>query len=149
VEVVSDDQERLARLAGDGFDPRQVAYVEQPVELPAACRGSAEITEEIPTRIRVSLDMRTAGLLVLADLWDPGWRAYLGGRAVPILRANHALRGVAVPAGTGSLEFRYEPSGEAAGLLLCAIGLPGVAAWFAAAVWRSRRAARQEHRYNL
>ena len=74
VETVSDDQERLAKLAADDFDPRQVAYVEDGdrSQLPAACRGSAEIVEEIPTRIEVSLDMQTPGLVVLADLWDVG-----------------------------------------------------------------------------
>ena len=62
--------------------------------------------------------METAGLVVLADRWDIGWRAYLDGRPVPILQANHALRGVVVPAGTGTLEFRYQPASFAWGLRL-------------------------------
>ena len=77
VETVAEDKARLAKLAADDFNPREVAYVESPVNLPGPCRGTASIVEEIPTRIRVSVQMETPGLVVLADLWDKGWQAYL------------------------------------------------------------------------
>ena len=64
------------------------------------------------------MKMETPGLVVLADVWDKGWRAYLNGQPAPILRTNHAVRGVIVPAGTGTLEFRYEPASFALGLKL-------------------------------
>ncbi len=66
----------------------------------------SEISDEQPTRISVSMKMETPGLVVLADLWDKGWRAYLNGQPNADLRANHAVRGVVVPAGTGRLEFQ-------------------------------------------
>src|SRR5208283_371006 len=94
VEVVADDNERLGKLALPEFNPRAVAYVETPADLPADCRGAAKITSEIPTRIVVTAQMETPGLLVLADRWDKGWRACLNGKPVPILKTNHALRGV-------------------------------------------------------
>ena len=95
VDVVADDQERLKRMAAADFNPRQIAYVEAPLErsLPETCRGEARIVNETPTRVTISLDMDTPGLVVLADLWDRGWRAYLDGQRVPVLRANHAVRG--------------------------------------------------------
>jgi hypothetical protein len=138
VEVAADKQERLAKLSADNFNPRQVAYVEEPVELPAKCRGAAKIAEEIPTRVKVSLDMQTPGLVVLADRWDAGWHAYCDGKALPILQTNHALRGVVVPAGKGTIEFRYEPSGFAWGLRLCAMASLALTVWAAAVVWMSR-----------
>jgi uncharacterized membrane protein YfhO len=66
--------------------------------------------------------MDSPGLVVLADLWDVGWRAYLHGRPLAVLRVNHTLRGVVVPAGNATLEFRYEPAGMDLGL-----GLAGLA----------------------
>ncbi len=75
VETVEDDQERLEKMADLGFDPRHVAYVETPLDLPSHCEGTAKIVGEIPTRVTVSLDMETPGLVVLADLWDKGWKA--------------------------------------------------------------------------
>jgi hypothetical protein len=108
VETETDDAARLEKLGAPDFDPRQVAYVESAIELPGPASGRGDIVDEIPTRIVVSLHMDTPGLVVLSDLWDNGWRAYLDGQPVPILRTNHALRGVVAPAGEGTLEFRYE-----------------------------------------
>ena len=110
VELAPDAADRLAKMASSEFDPRKVAYVETPVDLPAACRGAAEIVAEIPTHVTVSARMETAGLLVLADLWDSGWNATINGHPAPILRANHAIRGVVLPAGTSTVEFCYAPA---------------------------------------
>ena len=103
------------------FNPRDVAYVETAVSLPENCRGVADITEENPLRVRITAKMETPGLLVLSDMWDRGWRAYLDGKPVSILRTDHALRGVVLPAGTVVLEFRYEPASFAWGLRLAAL----------------------------
>jgi uncharacterized membrane protein YfhO len=73
--------------------------------------------------------METPGLVVLADAWDKGWRAYLNGKTVPILRANHALRGVIVPEGNGTLESRYEPASFKLGLCLAGFAVAIMAAW--------------------
>ena len=110
VEVIGDSQEQLAKLHAPRFVPSAVAYVETPVTLPSACKGQAEIIAESPVRVAVAAQMATPGLVVLSDLWDPGWRAWLNGEPKPILRTDHALRGVLVPAGNSSLEFRYEPA---------------------------------------
>lgn len=50
-----------------------------------------------------------AGLLVATESFYPGWKAFLNGSEIPVLRANYALRGVTIPAGGGELEFRFEP----------------------------------------
>jgi len=118
VEVVSNDQERLNKLGSSQFDPSAVAYVEEEVSLPTECRGTAKIASEIPTRVNVAVKMETSGLLVLSDLWDKGWHAYLNGNRVPILRTNHAVRGVVVPAGDSNVEFRYESASLALGTKL-------------------------------
>jgi hypothetical protein len=122
VETVTDRAVRLRKLASPEFNPREVAYVETPVSLPAACRGTVAVIDEIPTRITLSVHLETAALVVLADLWDQGWHAYLQGKRVPILRANHAIRGVVVPAGSATLEFRYAPASFTWGLRLAALG---------------------------
>jgi len=131
VEMVADDYERLGKLASAQFDPRAVAYVESPVTLPDECRGEARIDAEIPTRVTVSVKMETPGLVVLADLWDKGWRAYLNGQRVPILRANHAVRGVLVPAGAGTVEFRYESASLALGMGLAILAAMVLLGWLA------------------
>jgi hypothetical protein len=129
VEVASDAAARLQKLGAPDFDPRAVAYVESPVALPERCEGKVEIASEIPTRVTVSLQMATPGLVVLADQFHSGWKAYLNDRTVSIFRTNHALRGVVVPAGTGKLEFRYEPDSFAWSLRLAATGAVLLLGW--------------------
>jgi len=141
VEMVTDDSERLGKLGSADFDPRAVAYVESSVSFPDECRGEAEISAEIPTRVTVSVKMETPGLVVLSDLWDKGWRAYLNGQSVPILRTNHAVRGVLVPAGVGTLEFRYESASLAIGIKLAILAAIILVSWL---VVVARRAQNQE-----
>jgi hypothetical protein len=138
VEVITNDTLRVQKIESTNFNPRAVAYVESPVPLTAACRGTAEITHEIPTRIEISARMETPGLVVLADLWDKGWHAYLEGKSVPILRANHAVRGVVVPAGSHKLEFRYEPASFVLGLELAGISAVILLVWLGINSWRAR-----------
>jgi hypothetical protein len=123
VESVADDRERFAKLVAPRFDPRAVAYVETPVALPEAARGRASIIVETPMAVTLAVAMETPGLVVLTDRWDKGWRARLNGNPVPILRADHALRGVVVPQGSGILEFSYEPASFSRGLLLSALAV--------------------------
>jgi hypothetical protein len=129
VKVVPDHDERLRELESPNFNPRETAFVETPVELPQDCRGSVEIRDEVPTRIILQARMETAGLVVLSDLWDKGWRAYLDEKSVPILRTDHALRGVKVPVGEHRLEFRYEPASFTWGLPVAGIGALALLSW--------------------
>jgi hypothetical protein len=110
VEFQPDAAVALKHVGSGRFDPRALAYVESEVSLPEDANGEAAILDETPSRIRVEARMQTPGLLVQSDTWDPGWRAYLGERALPILRTNTALRGVVLPAGVSQVEFRYEPA---------------------------------------
>jgi uncharacterized membrane protein YfhO len=75
--------------------------------------------------------METAGLIVLADNWDKGWRAYWNEKPVPILRTNYAIRGVLVPAGNGTLEFIYQPASLILGLWLAGFAALVLIGWLA------------------
>jgi hypothetical protein len=116
--TVPDEEQRLARLGAPDFDPRAVVYLETSVAVPAQARGQATIIAENPTEMAISYTMETPGVLVIADRWDEGWRARIGGEQVPVLIADHALRGVVLPQGTGVLKLTYEPASFAWGLWL-------------------------------
>jgi uncharacterized membrane protein YfhO len=55
---------------------------------------------------------------VQSDCWYPGWRARIDGRDAPLLKVDHALRGVVLPAGDHEVEFAYVPRPLIAGLFL-------------------------------
>jgi uncharacterized membrane protein YfhO len=47
--------------------------------------------------------------MCIRDRYHPGWRATIDGQPAEIVRANHVMRGVVVPAGTHTIEFRLAP----------------------------------------
>src|SRR5262249_11008283 len=118
IEILKEGDARLTRMASPDFDPRKTAFVEGETALHDESRGQAEIKVESPTHLEIQITMETPGLVVLADSWDKGWRAYLDGSPVPIMRTDHALRGVVAPMGRHTLQFRYEPASLTWGLRL-------------------------------
>jgi len=131
IEIAANDRDELGKLTAPEFNPLDVAYVESQIELPVSCRGTVQITDKIPTRITISVHMETPGLVVLADRWDKGWRAYYNGKPAPILRANYAIRSVVVPAGNGTLEFIYKPASLILGLWLAGLAAIILLGWLA------------------
>jgi hypothetical protein len=125
VVLLEDPEARLARMRSGRFDPRKVAFVETPTSLDGLTAGTARIVHELPRRVKIEARLEGPGLVVLADLWDGGWHARVNGADSPILRVNHALRGVVVPAGRSIIEYRYEPASFEWGvrLSLAALGL--------------------------
>ncbi|MEY2486799.1 MAG: hypothetical protein QOH39_2447 [Verrucomicrobiota bacterium] len=109
VKAELDEKKRLAKLGAATFGPRDVAYVEELDDSIVAGRGETTIVQEDPRQITVNARMTRGGLIVLADQWNKGWRAHLGDKAIPILRVDHALRGVIAPTGESTIVFRYEP----------------------------------------
>jgi len=42
--------------------------------------------------------------------YDKGWNAYIDGESVPHVRGNYVLRAMAIPSGSHTVEFKFEPS---------------------------------------
>jgi hypothetical protein len=120
--AVKDDDEALAIMARGAFDPRAVVLMSTRPEVPTDMEGTAKIHYESPTRARVDAAMRTDGMIVVSDMWDPGWRAQLDGASCSIERVDVALRGVRIPAGTHSVEMTYDPSSVRLGFQITVAG---------------------------
>jgi len=48
-------------------------------------------------------------LLVLHDIYYPGWRAIIDGTPTPIYRANILFRAIEMPKGKHTVRFEYAP----------------------------------------
>ena len=77
--------------------------------------------------------------MVLADLWDRGWSATVDGEPVAVLRTNHALRGVTVPAGRSEILFAYRPASLGIGRTVAGGALIASLTWWVAARTARRR----------
>jgi hypothetical protein len=67
------------------------------------------ISAEDPDQMVLEAQLARDGLVVLADTYYPGWRAYVDGHEQSIWAANVMFRAIAVPAGKHNIIFRYEP----------------------------------------
>jgi uncharacterized membrane protein YfhO len=86
---------------------------------PAADRVTVQ--SYAPDEIALTTRTDAPGMVVLSEVYDPNWQAYLDGDAVPVVVADHVLRAVAVPAGEHRLELRYESRSLQLGLLISAL----------------------------
>jgi hypothetical protein len=141
-QVVRGDQV-LSLLAAEDFDPLEAALLEEEPQAPLSGETdlgepSVSVVEYQPSRITLEVDTAEDGMLVLSEVYYPGWRALVDGREVRIHRVDHALRGVEVKAGTSRVELSFDPitlkigGVLSAGTLLAALAL-------AAKGWARRR----------
>lgn len=130
----------LDRLDSGAVDPRETALLEEkPPPLgrpddPAA--DEARVTSYEPNRIEIDASTGARGLLVLSEVYYPGWNAYVDGEKVELRRADYLLRAIPVPAGEHTVELRYEPWTLRAGT---ALSLLTAAALVALVVLAARR----------
>jgi hypothetical protein len=89
----------------------------------------------------VQAEVAAPSLLVYSDTYYVGWRAFVDGAEVPVLRANHAFKAVRVDPGSHHVRFVFDPPSFKLGTALTVVGLAIAAAlcgWSAVAVSRRR-----------
>lgn len=125
--LVSDSAASLAAVEDPAWDPRRTALVESGGELwlqdPSPVVGAAIAQRPDPAVVTVQTLADRRSLLVVADAWHPGWRAWVDGQPAPVFATNHAFRGVPVPAGAHEVVLRFEPPALWSGLLVSLVSL--------------------------
>jgi hypothetical protein len=139
-EVVQPARAIIDSVATGVDDPAVVTHLESDpgLELGPVTGATAQITEYGLNRVTVNVSTPGPGLLRLADLWYPDWKATVDGTPAPILRADYLLRAVPVPAGDHTVVFRFESPSIRNGLLLSLVSLALVFALLFAG-WRQGR----------
>jgi hypothetical protein len=137
----TDGEAALHLIRGESpndFDPRHTALLEvRANELPhlpggaLASGSSARIVAYEPSRLQITTDAPTPTVLVVSEIFYPGWEATIDGARAPILLTDYLLRGVALPAGQHTVEMRYTAPAARVGaiisvatlLLLCVLAI--------------------------
>ena len=108
--------------------PERMAVVEGEAPVLGGCSGgSAQILRYEPSRVVMTADAPCRGMLILGDVWFPGWKATVDGRPAKIYKAYNLVRGLVVEPGKHQVAMIYRPMSVFAGL---ALGLLGMAACF-------------------
>lgn len=132
-------KEELTSL--DSLDITRIAVVDKSfkslVQYTPFVRDSAsvyriDLTSYQPNHLTYSADMKTAAPVIFSEIYyTDGWNAYIDGVESPYFRANYVLRGMVIPQGKHTIEFRFEPKevlwGDRLNLIFTILFLAGVA----------------------
>ncbi len=114
--VSGEEEARKAfgRLLSEGRLHRTAVVLEEP-SLPAVAgeplppEASLRWLRYLPERVELQVSSPRPAFLVLLDAFDPRWKAEVDGRPVPLYRTDVAFRGIALPAGSHRVVFRFHP----------------------------------------
>jgi len=83
---------------------------------------------------------------VFSEIYYPhGWKAYIDGKETEIVKVDYCFRGLPLPAGQHTIEFRFEPASKAKGDLISYImGNLTFAIFLGGLVWVGRRRWQEE-----
>ena len=126
----------FSQLDQPGVDLHQTAVVETgavPAMQAAASGDAVNFRAYEADRIALDVTSAGAGMLVLSEMYYPGWVAKVNGRATSIYRVDGALRGIAVGAGENHVELSYAPASFRIGAVISTLTLVAVlAGWLLA-----------------
>lgn len=122
-------QEAQALIRKSDFDLRHTVVLEEP--FPASCINEARnsdfstvvIKQYRPNKVTIEAKMDSPGILVLSDLYYPGWQVYVDGVSAKLYRVDGIIRGVLVQEGDHTVVFRYAPPRFRYSLILFASSL--------------------------
>jgi hypothetical protein len=99
----------------------------------------ATVTRYEPNRFEIEARLPKPGLLVVSEIWYPGWQVLVDGELQPVEQVAHILRGVYLNAGTHRVAFEYAPASVRWGMRLSLVGIVTLMGWGGFWLWRRRQ----------
>ena len=127
--VENDSKQVLRLLSGAGFDPTLQVVLDREILISPVrqLKATAKIVRYENELVTIATSADNEAILVLADSYYPGWKAFVDGREEVIRRANLFFRAVPLSGGNHTVEFRYEPRSFTFGLVISAVTLVALA----------------------
>lgn len=73
--------------------------------------ASILLTNYKPNHLTYESNTKNGGLVVFSEnYYKHGWQAYIDGSPVDHIRVNYVLRGMQIPSGNHTIEFKFEPN---------------------------------------
>ncbi len=146
-EVVSDVEQAYLKLEAPDFPWQEKIVVETETgeNIPANQSPEASffrkghISEYHPMRVVVDIpqdENDSSGMLVLNDVYYPGWTASVDGVSTPIYRVNGTFRGVVVGEGARHVLFEYKPFSFVFGTIISLLSLLGFVYFLTLEGWK-------------
>ena len=109
IQPVASHEDAWNAIHAPDFDPATTAVVEGSSALTSTL-ASGQVTEiaSAPNRLTFKVNADGPALLVLSQVWYPGWQVTVDGRAQGSpLRTDYLFQGVPLEAGSHTVELRF------------------------------------------
>jgi hypothetical protein len=121
--VITNEESIMPALRSTDFDHVNEVVLEEPPEFVPpgrrpAVNASAKIVSWGLNKIVTETTADAPALLVLSEIYYPAWKAAIDGRKAKVLRADYALRAIAVPAGKHVVVCEYRDDSFHKGLII-------------------------------
>ncbi|MFT4033793.1 MAG: hypothetical protein QM669_15375 [Siphonobacter sp.] len=102
------------------FDPQKTAIIDQRyatdlkglTSIQYDSTNTITLTTYEPDRMTYKSNTKSEQLAVFSEIYYKGntdWKSYIDGKEVPHIRVDYLLRALRVPAGTHTIEFKFDP----------------------------------------
>jgi len=107
---------------------KEALFVKQNPPALEACAGTDRVqwNSRRPSASSLSAEVSCRGLLIMADIYFPGWKATVDGKPAEIIEADGALRGIVLEKGAHQITMRYRPMSVIAGGVMTGFGFLGM-----------------------
>jgi uncharacterized membrane protein YfhO len=103
--------------------PKQKAFIDKrfadqlkDITVEADSLASIKFVSYKPNHLVYESNTAAPQVAVFSEIYyDKGWNAYVDGQLTPHFRCDYVLRGMVVPAGKHTIDFKFEPSVVATG----------------------------------
>ena len=127
----------------NGLDTKKAAVADESfraqLEGTALGDGSAVLTDYTPDTMTFDVHTDKGGVMVLSEVYYPGWKATIDGEEVELGRVNYVLRALKVPAGEHKVVLSFHPTSVAVTDTIAYIAIALIIAAFMAAVYMAIR----------
>ncbi|MFV0606806.1 MAG: YfhO family protein [Niabella sp.] len=99
----------------DQFNPKDTAIVDASFKsvvgnfAPADSTATIKQTAFDNDAISYESNNSNAGLAIFSEIYYKDWNAYIDGKPADIFKANYVLRGLNIPVGKHTIDFKFEP----------------------------------------
>jgi hypothetical protein len=119
-----DENALLAMVENPAMDLQRTVVVRGvPPVLEICDGGDVQIVRYRTTSVTLRTNTPCKSMLVVADTWFPGWKAFVDGKPTQIYAAYGIVRGVVVDGGQHEVVMRYRPASVFTGMALAFVGI--------------------------
>jgi uncharacterized membrane protein YfhO len=112
-QIVADKNAAFDAIHAPDFEPTKTVVLERKVDSQPSTVNSGQASVNIvgygPNEILIDTNTSNDGVLVLSEVYYPGWRAWVDDKEVFVLRADFLFRAVQLSTGSHRVRLVYDP----------------------------------------